>query len=113
MLSCLILWLVRQVRDELSEEALYIRQLSPREYWEHLVAFADEHVYPGMSDRDWHRCYGLNGAGVNLMVGQGERDWEDPNYDEKLKLYRDGLRYAKHLRRPTVFPKPVNSYIIT
>ena len=113
MLSCLILWLVRQVRDELSEEALYIRQLSPREYWEHLVAFADEHVYPGMSNRDWHRCYGLNGAGTNLMVGQGQRDWEDPNYDEKLKLYRDGLRYAKHLRRPAVFPKPVNSYIIT
>ena len=96
----LILCLVCQVRIELSKEALCIRQLPPSEYWEHLVAFADQHVYPGMSDRNWTRCYGWNGSVLKLMVREGERDWDDPDYDKKRQLYREGLRYARHKRHP-------------
>ena len=69
----LILCLVRQVRIELAKEALYIRQLSPREYWDNFFAFADQHVSTGMSERDRARLFGWNGRVLKLMVGDGER----------------------------------------
>ena len=99
----LILCLVRQVRIELSKEALIIRQLSPREYWEKLVSISDRHVSPDMSERDWARLFGWNGSVLQLMVGDGERDPDDPDYDKKAKVYREGLRYAKHKRHPHLF----------
>ena len=34
------------------------------------------------------------------MVGDGERDPDDPDYDKKLQVYREALRYARHKRRP-------------
>ena len=99
----LILCLVRQVRIELSKEALIIRQLSPREYWEKLVSISDRYVSPDMSQGAWTRLFGWNGSVVQLMVGDGERDHDDPDYDKKAKVYRQALRYARHKRRPHVF----------
>ena len=82
----LILCLVRQVRIELSKEALIIRQLSPREYWEKLVSISDRHVSPDMSERDWARLFGWNGSVLQLMVGDGERGPDDLDYDKKSKV---------------------------
>ena len=103
MVISLILCLVRRVRIELSKEAIYIRQLSPREYWEKLVSVADQHVSPDMSERDWARLFGWNGSVLKLMIGDDERDPDDPDYDKKAKVYREGLRYAKHKRHPHLF----------
>ena len=98
----LILCLVPEVRNDLSNEAHVIRSLSPREYWEKLVAFVDQHVYRDMSDRHWRRHFGMNGY-LKFIVGDGERDLDDPYYDKKCKLYSRGLRYARHKRRPGAF----------
>ena len=106
----LILCLVCQARFELSKEALYIRQLSPREYWDKLVAFDNQHVSPDMSERDWARSFGWSGLALKLMVGDGARDPDDPSYDKKAKVYRQFLRYAKHKRRPRVFSSERNRF---
>ena len=64
----LILCLVHQVKIELSKEALYIRQLSPCEYWEKLIAIADQHVSPDMSERHWASFFCWNGSVLKLMA---------------------------------------------
>ena len=99
----LIFCLVRQVKIELSKEALYIRQLIPLEYWDKRVAFADQHVSPDMSNKDWATMFGWNSRALQLMIGDGECDPDDPDYDKKRKVYREGLRYAKHKRHPRLY----------
>ena len=78
----MIFCLVCQVRTKLSEEALHIIQgLTPRQYWDELVAFADEHVSLGMSNQDWVEMFGWNSRVLNFLVGDGKSDPNDPNYD--------------------------------
>ena len=111
----LIFCVVRQVKcDDLLEEARHIRDLTPRQYWDELISFANDHVSPGMSRRDWAQGFGWNGHALKLMVGDGERDPDDPDYDKNHIVYQQFLRYANQKRNPRLFRgEPIRFPVLT